>query len=58
MSDDVKLLVEKARLLKMSPQEREAQRQSFAYGNTSLENPDITKDTVREQAEALNRTSE
>jgi hypothetical protein len=33
--------------------EREAQRRSFAYGNTRIENPRITRETVDRQAEEL-----
>lgn len=36
-----------------SAQEKEEQRRSFAFGNTSIENPRITRETVDEEAEAL-----
>lgn len=55
MTNALRQLLEKARAIKMSSEEREEQRQSFAYGNTHIENPDITKDTVREQAKTLKR---
>jgi len=48
-------LIERARAIKMTPEEREQQRRSFAYGNTKIENDLITRDMVDEQAEALKR---
>ena len=30
----------------MSPEQLRAQRRSFVYGNTAIENPDITRDIV------------
>jgi hypothetical protein len=32
--------------VQMTPEQREAQRQSFAYGNTKFENDQITRETV------------
>lgn len=46
-------LIAAARVKDFSPAEREAQRRSFAYGNTHIENSRITRETVDEQAEAL-----
>jgi len=37
----------------MSPSEKEAQRRSFAYGNTALENPLITREMVDKEASKL-----
>ena len=37
----------------MTDEERFEQRISFAYGNASMSNPNITKQMVREQAEKL-----
>jgi hypothetical protein len=47
-------LVEAARRAPFPTEEREAQRRSFAYGNTHIENERITREMVDEQAEALN----
>lgn len=33
--------------------QKEEQRRSFAYGNTKIENPRITRETVDEEAESL-----
>jgi hypothetical protein len=35
------------------PQERKEQRRSFAYGNTKIENPRITREMIDWAAEAL-----
>ena len=53
MNDALKSLVEASRESRMSNSEREAQRRSFAYGNTHFENPLITREMVDEAAEAL-----
>jgi hypothetical protein len=45
----------KASAAKMSPEEKEAQRRSFAYGNTNIENPLITREMVDEEAERLEK---
>jgi hypothetical protein len=53
MSPELNQLIEMARRVEMSEQEKQEQRISFAYGNTKLENDDITWDTVRKAAETL-----
>ena len=46
-------LIDQARKHRMTPEEEEAQIQSFAYGNTHLENDSITREDIREAAESL-----
>ncbi len=46
-------LIEQARKYRMTPEEQEAQIQSFAYGNTHLENESITREDIRQAAESL-----
>jgi hypothetical protein len=46
MSQELLDLIEKARLVRMTPEDREAQRVSFAYGNTRLDNEGMTRDVV------------
>lgn len=46
-------LIEAARKVQMTPAEREAQRRSFAYGNTHFENEQITRKTVDDAAARL-----
>lgn len=53
MSSNLEKLIAAARGKDFPSAEREAQRRSFAYGNTNIENPRITRETVDEQAEAL-----
>jgi hypothetical protein len=58
MTDKLAALIEKARSVRMSPQESEEQRRSFAYGNTKIENDRITRAMIDERAEALSRSGE
>lgn len=53
MTDKLKDLLEKARKVELSPETKEEQRRSFAYGNTNIENPRITREMVDEEAEKL-----
>jgi hypothetical protein len=53
MPNELKQLIEKARSVKMTPEDQERQRRSFAYGNTAIENRDITPATIDAEAEAL-----
>jgi hypothetical protein len=46
MTDDLKELLEKAKLLEVSPAQKEEQRRSFAFGNTNIENSRITREIV------------
>ena len=46
MSGKLKSLLEKARLYKMSSEEREAQHISFAFGNAKFENENVTRDGI------------
>jgi hypothetical protein len=53
VAEELKRLLEASRRRKMSPSEKEAQRRSFAYGNTALENPLITREMVDKEASKL-----
>jgi hypothetical protein len=53
MTEDLQALIEAAKRVTPTPQEREDQRRSFAYGNTAFENPRITREMVDRQAEKL-----
>lgn len=56
ISDDkLKALIEAAKSVKMSPAEREAQRRSFVFGNTQIENENITREMVDEVAERMKK---
>ena len=53
MSEQLQRLIEAARQRPFGTEEREAQRRSFAYGNTNIENSRITREMIDQQAEAL-----
>jgi hypothetical protein len=55
MTDQLAVLIDKARSVRMSPADEEEQRRSFAYGNTKIENDLITREMVDEAAEELKR---
>lgn len=46
-------LIERARHVRMSPQQQEMQRRSFAYGTAVIENEKVTRDTISAAAEAI-----
>ena len=49
-------LLEKAKQHKMTPEEQEAQRRSFAYGNVNLHDCTITREMIDEAADYMKRT--
>ena len=53
MSEEIKLLIEKAAKIRMSPDDQEAQRRSFAYGNAHIENDRVTREMIDEAASRL-----
>lgn len=53
MNDDLTALLEAARTAETSPEHKEEQRRTFAYGNTHFENDRITREMVDRQAERL-----
>ena len=55
MPDELKDLIEKSRHVQMTPEEKEKQRRSFAYGNAKIENDRITRELVDREAELLRR---
>lgn len=50
---ELQQLIERARSVTMTPSQKEEQRRSFAFGNTSIENERITRQTIDEAAQAL-----
>lgn len=50
---DLQDLLNRALAVKMTPDQEEEQRRSFAFGNTKIENDRITRETVDQAAEAL-----
>jgi len=55
MTDALKHLLDAAKTAKTTPEHREEQRRSFAYGNTAFENGRITRDMINREAEKLAR---
>lgn len=53
MSDELKMLIEMARTVQMTPEEKEAQRISFAYGNAKIADDSITRDDVVRASQRL-----
>ena len=39
-------LIERSRGISMSPEQLRAQRRSFAYGNTTIANHDVTREII------------
>ncbi len=55
MSTGLQRLIEIALRIDMTPQQRERQRRSFAYGSARIENERVTQQMVNEAAEKLSR---
>lgn len=55
MTDNLRELLDKATSVEVSPEQKEEQRRSFAFGNTNIENPRISRETVDQQAEELKK---
>jgi hypothetical protein len=53
MPRDLELLLAASREREFTPAQQEAQRRSFAFGNTHFENERITRETIDRAAEAL-----
>ncbi len=52
-NDKLNQLLEIAKRVQMTSQQQERQRRSFAYGNTKIENKDITPEAIETAASAL-----
>ena len=55
MSEGLNELIEMARTIRMTPEQAERQRRSFAYGNVKIENDSITWDMIDWAAERLEK---
>jgi hypothetical protein len=53
MTSDLQSLIDAAKKVSSTDEQKEEQRRSFAYGNTKIENPRITRDTVNQEADSL-----
>jgi hypothetical protein len=50
---DLERLIEISRAKKMTPEEKEAQRRSFAYGNANISNANITRELIDDAADIV-----
>ena len=55
MSEGLNELIEMARTIRMTPEQAERQRRSFAYGNVKIENDSIPWDMIDRAAERLEK---
>ena len=55
MNEDLDKLLDRAATIRMSDADKEAQRQSFAYGNAHIENDKVTREMVAAAAKRINR---
>lgn len=53
MTKNLESLLEAAKKIVLTPEEKEQQRRSFAYGNTKIENSRITREMVDRAAEDI-----
>ena len=53
MSNRLEELVEVARAHRMTDEEKQEQRRSFAFGNAAIENELVTREMIDEQDELL-----
>ncbi|MBI2676621.1 MAG: hypothetical protein HYX21_01530 [Candidatus Yanofskybacteria bacterium] len=51
--DDLERLIERVKNIKMTEEELEEQRISWAYGNLKLSRPNLTRQEVKEAARRL-----
>lgn len=58
MSDELTELLAAAKKADLTSEEKEAQRRSFAYGNTKIENDRITRALVDQEADRLRSENE
>lgn len=58
MTDALRDLIEAAKTAQPTPEQREQQRRSFAYGNAAFENELITREMIDREAEKLSRESD
>jgi hypothetical protein len=53
MSKELLELIEKARCVQMTAEQREAQRLNFAYGNARLSNVDISLEDLEKASQSI-----
>lgn len=58
MTKHLQDLLDAAKKVVPTPEEKEQQRRSFAYGNTKIENSRITREMVDRAADAIGKPKE
>ncbi|MYE03263.1 MAG: hypothetical protein F4Y03_18715 [Alphaproteobacteria bacterium] len=58
MDERLNALIEAAKSVVMTREDIEKQRESFAYGNTNIENSRITRETIAAAAKKLKENGE
>ncbi|PJE51181.1 MAG: hypothetical protein COV29_02820 [Candidatus Yanofskybacteria bacterium CG10_big_fil_rev_8_21_14_0_10_36_16] len=58
MNQEFNELIEKARQIKMSKEDKERQRISFAYGNLKIKNPNTTREDIEKAAQKIRKQEE
>ena len=53
MTTKLRKLLDEAKAIVLTPEDKEEQRRSFAYGNVSIENRRITREMIDREAELL-----
>jgi hypothetical protein len=51
-------LIEASKAIRMSEQDKEMQRRSFAFGNTHFENANVTRDMIAAAADSISVVSQ
>jgi len=55
VSEELDGLIEMARTIRMTPEQAERQRRSFAFGNVKIENDSVTREMIDRAAERLSK---
>ena len=55
MTENLQALIDAAKRIEATPEHREEQRRSFAYGNTHFENGLITREMIDREADKIDR---
>lgn len=55
MQSKLRSLLDRARRVRMTDADREAQRRSFAFGNVKIGNPRVTRELIDRAAVAMER---
>lgn len=57
MREHLEKMLDGVRCTRMTPEEMEQQRRSFAFGNVSIANPMVTREVIDQAADAMGSTA-